>query len=70
MDRIAGWIEGIGRIDDLVAVEIDFDQAGRGHHLEEHAVRIDQKMMLGARYARGDVRKDQVVPAMHRHQAV
>ena len=48
----------------IFAVHVDLDQARRGDLLEEHAVRIDEELVLGAGNAQRNVIVDEVVPAM------
>ena len=50
--------------------EVDLHQARRGDLVEDHPVRVDQEVVLGARHARGDVGEDEVVPAEMRDEAV
>ena len=70
MDGEAGRVDAVVALGELVAVEIDLDQA-RGRDLVEHqAVGIDQEMMFRSRHARGDVGVDQIVPAIMRDQPV
>jgi hypothetical protein len=58
------------RVVELLASQIDADQA-RGRDLLEHqAVGVDQELVLGARHARGDVGEDEIVPAEQGHQPI
>ncbi len=70
MDGEAGGIDGVGGLPDLLALEIDFDQARRRDLLEHQAVGVDEEVMLRAGDARGDVGEDEIVPAVKRHEAV
>src|SRR5262245_6477649 len=45
-----------------LSVQVDLDETGGGDLVEHHAVRIDQKLVLGAGDSGGDVSEDQVVP--------
>lgn len=54
----------------LIAVQIDLDEARRGDLVEHQPIRVDEKVMLGARHARGDMGVDQIVPAVQRDQAI
>ena len=66
----AGRVHGEGRILQLVSVHIDLDQARRRDLVEEHAVGIDEELVLGARHPRRDVREHQVLPAVVRHEPI
>ncbi|MNT64795.1 hypothetical protein D3C72_2027250 [compost metagenome] len=69
VDGEAGRIDVVVRRHDLLAVQVDLDQAGGSDFVEHHAVGIDQEM-LGARHLGRDMREDQVIPAKQRHQPV
>ena len=70
MDGEAGRVDAVVALGELVAVEIDLDQARGGDLVEHQAVGIDQEMMLRSRHPRGDVGVDQIVPAIMRDQPV
>ena len=74
MDRAvngeARRIDLVRRVHDLVAVEIDLHQAGRGDLVEGHPVRVDQEMMLAARNAGREMREYEIVPAEMRDQPI
>ncbi|KAG1385645.1 hypothetical protein G6F60_014763 [Rhizopus arrhizus] len=69
VDGEAGRVDVVFRRHDLVAVQVDLDQAGRRDLVEHHAVGVDQEM-LGARHLGGDVRENQVIPPEQRHQPI
>ena len=70
VDGEARGIDEVGRVHDDLAVEVDFHERRGRHLLEEHAVGIDQEVVLGPGHAHGDVGEDGVVPPVQRHQAV
>ena len=57
-------------IEQRVAVDIDFDQAGSVDFLVEHAVRIDQELVGCARHAAGDVVGHHLGHPVHRGEPV
>ena len=52
VDHEAGRIDVVGRIADLLPLEVDLDEAASRDLLEEPAVRIDEEMFLGGAPAR------------------
>ena len=70
MDGEAGRVDAVVALGELVAVEIDLDQAGGGDLVEHQPVGIDQEMMFRSRHARGDVGIDQIIPAIMRDQPI
>jgi hypothetical protein len=56
------WVIGI----DLVAINVDLDQARRSDFTEVHAIRVDQKRTVFVRHFHGDVVENQLVPTEHR----
>src|SRR5262249_15485277 len=62
VNRESGRVDVVGSLHQDVSVEADLDQAGSGDFVEHHAVRIDQKLVLGAGDSGGDVSENQVVP--------
>ena len=73
MDGEAGGIDAAGgRVALLhhVAVHVDLHQVGRAHLVEQHAVLVDQEMVVGPGQARADMRVDEVGPAMMRDQPI
>ncbi len=70
VDGEARRIDAVGTVHDDVAVQVDLDHGGGCHLFEEHAERVDEEVMLGSGHARGDVGEDQIVPLLHRDQAV
>src|SRR4051794_15384903 len=60
----AGGVDAVIALAELVAVEINLHEARSGDFVEHQAIRIDQEMMLRSRHARGDVRINQIVPAV------
>src|SRR6056297_2130864 len=76
-NRMDGAVNGeTGRVDvelvrvDLVPFLVDAYQAGGRDFLEHHAVRIDQEMVLVTGNPQGNMREDQIVPAVEGNQAV
>ena len=63
VDDEARRVHGKRRLLQLVALLVDLDQAGGGDLVEEHAVGVDQEMILRSRHARRDVRVHEVFPA-------
>ncbi len=63
-------VDGIRRVADDLAVEIDLDEVGRGDLLEGEPERVDEKMMLRPGHAGGDVVVDELVPALAPGEAV
>ena len=62
VDHVTGFVDavvGVGLPDDL-ALDVDLDQARRGDLLVEHAVEIDEQMIVAAGNARRDVVVDEV----------
>src|SRR5438045_4377205 len=55
---------------DALPILVDLDQAGGGDLVEEHAVGVDQEMILRSRHARRDVRVHEVFPAEVRDEPV
>src|SRR5438132_13246197 len=70
VNRKAGGIDEVRRIHHLVAVWIDLHQTRRRDFVEHHAVGIEQKVMLSSWHARGNMREDQIVPAIERDQSI
>ena len=70
VNREAGRIDFVGRVHDLPAAEIDLDERGSRDFLEQHAVGIDQKMMLRSGNPRRHVSEDEVIPAVERNQPI
>lgn len=68
--RKAGRVDVIRRVRHLVACQINLDQTAGRDFAECHAVGIDQKMGILTRHARGNVREDQIIPTIERHQPV
>ena len=72
VDHVAGFVDavvGVGLPDD-VALYVDLDQARGGDLLVDHAVEVDEEMILRARDARRDVIVDQVGHAVLVDQAI
>ena len=53
-----------------VAVQVDLHQVGRAHLVEQHAVLVDQEMVVRPGQAGADMGVDEIGPAMMRHQPV
>ncbi len=70
MDREAGRVDEVIRFLKNIPFEVYFHQARRRDFLEQQAVGIDEEMFLRPRHPGGDVRVDQIVPAVKRHQPV
>ena len=66
----AGRVDRVGRLENDIALEVDLDQAAGGHLLEQEAIGVDQKVVVRPGHARGDVREDEIVPAVHCDQAI
>ena len=66
----AGGVDAVVALGELVAVEVDLDEARCGDLVEHQAVWVDQEMMLRSRHPRGDVSVDQIVPAIIGDQTV
>ena len=70
MNGEAGRVDLVIAFGELVAVEVDLDEARRGDLVEHQAVRIDQEVMLGAGHARRDMGVNQIVPAVQGDEAI
>ena len=73
VDDVAGRVHRVVeavRLRDHVAGEVDLDQAGGGDLLVQHAVGVDQDVVLRPGDARGDVVVDEVGHAVARDQPV
>ena len=70
VDIETGRIDRVRGCHDLATGEVDLDQAGGGDLLEEHAVGIDQEVILRPGDAGRDVSEHQVVPTVQRHQPI
>src|ERR1700732_218023 len=70
VNREAGRVDAVGALCELVAVEIDLDEAGSGNFVEHQPVWVDQEMMLRTWPPRRNMRVDQIVPAVMRDEAV
>src|SRR5260221_11046646 len=75
--RMDGAVNGEARLVDAgalrredLAVEVDPDERGRRDLLEHRAERIDQEMLVVARYSRRDMGVDDIVHPVERHQPV
>ena len=51
VDHEAGRVHRKRRVHDLLAVEVDLDQAGGADLVEEDAVGVDEELVLGPRHA-------------------
>ena len=51
---------------DLVAINIDFDEARRGNFTEMHAIRVNQKRAVRIRHFDRNVVEHKLIPAEHR----
>jgi hypothetical protein len=60
----------VGSVHHLVSGEVHLDQAGSRDLVEQHAVGIDQEVVLRPGHPRGDVGEHEVVPAVMRHETV
>ena len=70
MNDKTGAVDRVGRLAELFAVLVDLDQAAGSDLFKQHAVGIDQKVVLGAGDAGADVGEDQVAPTIGGDQAV
>ena len=67
----AGDVDAVvGGVEQRVAVEVDLDQAGGVDLFVQHAVGIDQEVIVAARHAAGDVVGDHLGHAVHRGQPI
>lgn len=69
MDGVAGRVDLVGAVHQLLAAGIHLHQAGGGDLVEHQAERVDQEV-LGARHLGRDVGEDQVVPTVQGDQPV
>ena len=67
---LARRVDWVRRRADRIALHVDLDQRGGGDLLEHHVIGVDEEMVFRPRYARRQVREDQIVPAVQRHQPV
>ena len=65
VNREAGRIDVIGRIENDVPVDVDFDETARRHLFEHQPVSIDEKMIIRTGNSRRDMREYQVIPPKH-----
>ena len=70
MDVETSGIDRKRRIEQLVALLVDLDQAAGGDFIEHQPVGVDEEVVLGAGDAHADVGEHQVTPAVQRHQTV
>ncbi|MNN59054.1 hypothetical protein D3C81_1741420 [compost metagenome] len=70
VDGEAGLVGLVARLAQLVAVEVDLQQAGGGDLVECQAERVDQELVVAPRHAHGDVVGDQVAPAEQLDQSI
>src|SRR5215831_16056874 len=74
MDRAvndeAGFVHGSVGLLDQIAVEIDLDEIGGRHLVEQQPEAVEQEMPRRARNPRRNVRVDQIGPAEMLHQPV
>ncbi len=66
----AGTVHRIGRVVELVAVDVDLDQVRRLHFAEVQPERVDQEGAFLARHLQRDVIVDHLGPAEHVEHAV
>jgi hypothetical protein len=70
---VDGETSGVNRefgLRQLVAVQVDLHQAAGRDLVKHQAIRVDQKVVLGAGEPGADVGVDQVAPAIVRNQPV
>jgi CRP/FNR family cyclic AMP-dependent transcriptional regulator len=70
VNREAGRVDRERRLFQLVALQVDLDQARSRDLLEHQSIWIDEKLVLGSRHARADVGEHQVIPVEQRHQPI
>ena len=70
VDDEARGIDVVGRIGHLLAVDVDLHQARRRDLVEQHPVGVEEKVVVGTGHPRGEVREDEVVPAVVSDQTV
>jgi len=66
----ARGIDLVRRLHHLLAVDVDLHQARGGDLVEQHPVGVEEEVVVGAGHSRGEVREDEIVPVVVRHQAV
>ena len=66
----AGGVDGKRRVLRFVSLLVDLDQARGRDLVEEQPVRIDEEVVLGARNPGADVREDEILPAVPRHEPI
>ena len=64
MDHESGWIHGVRGGLDLRARCVHLDEAGRGDLLEQHAIGVNQEVVLGPWQPNRDMGEDEIVPAV------
>ena len=65
-----GLVDRIRAVVELVAVNVDLDQIGRGNFAEMETERVDEERILLARHLQGDMIINHLVPAKMRENAV
>ena len=72
VDHVARFVDAVVglRFPNDLALDIDFGEARCRDFLVEHAVKVDQQVVLAARDARGDVVVDQVGHGILVEQAI
>ncbi len=69
VDGVAGRVDLVGAVHQLVAGLIDLDQARGGDFMEHHPERVDQEI-LGTGNLCGNMGEDQVIPTMQRDKPI
>ena len=70
VDDEAGGVHRVITRLELRALAIDLDETARRNLLEQHPVGIDEECVIGAWHSHGDVREDEVIPAIQGHEPV
>jgi len=70
MQRKACRVHRMRALSDHVAVDVDLDEIRRGDFIERETERVDQKAPRLARHARGNVRVDDIIPAVQRDEPI
>ena len=70
MDHEPGWVDVVLTVHHFGALEINLHEARRSDLVEQHAIWIDQEMVISPRHARRDVSEDEIVPPIVCNQAI
>ena len=71
VNHVAGLVDTVvGGVENDFAVDVDLDHAGGGHLLVQHAVGVDQELVVCSRHARRNVVGDHLGHAEFMHEPV